>query len=141
MYDNDKYEVWVQDLTDRNLFFNRLLNLKLPESELQSRSNSIIKVAYDRDNHQALPFGYTWNLNDQIAIAPDEAEIVRQVFALNAQGLSAEKIARRFDGTVALNGETVWHPSVIREILKNERAYRSGSLSSDSSLRLPLILT
>ena len=141
MSDTDKYEVWVQDLTDRNLYFNRLLNLKLPEAALQSRPNSIIKVAYDRDNHQTLPFGYTWNLNDQITIAPDEAEIVRQVFALSTQGLSAEKIAKKFDGMLALNGETVWHPSVIREILKNERAYRSGSLSSDSSLRLPLILT
>jgi len=139
--DNDQYEVWVQDLTDRNLYFNRLMNLKLPESALQCRPNPVLKIAYDIDSHPTLPLGYSWNLTDQIVIAPEQAKIVRQVFALSAQGLSADKIAKKFEGTVALNGETTWHPSIIREILKNERAYRSGSLSSDSSLHLPPILT
>src|SRR5215468_5779849 len=113
MDDIVKHEVWVQDLTDRNLYFNRLLNLKLPESALQSRPNSVIKVAYDRDNHQTLPFGYIWILSDQIAIVPDEAELVRQVFALSEQGLSAEKIAKQLAGSQILNGEFVRYPSVI----------------------------
>lgn len=141
MADNESAEVWVQDLADRNLFFNRILNLKLPESALQSRPTRVLKIIYDGDTHPALPFGYAWNADGEVAINPVQADIIRQVFALNEQGLSAEKIAKRFEDAPANYSKIVWHGSVVREILKNERTYRSGLVSSDSSLRLPLILT
>jgi len=135
----EKREVWVQDLTDRNLFYNRILNLKLPEAALEGRPNPVIKITYDREADPALPFGYSWS-NGKSVIVPAHADVVRLVFELNAHGLSAEKIAKKFDSTATLDGEVIWHPSIIRKILKDEQAYREGILSNDSSIKLPPIL-
>src|SRR5258706_5366678 len=140
MHENEKSEVWVQDLADRNLFFNRLLNLKLTESALQSRSSRVLKIMYDTDTHPVLPFGYVWNHNEQVAIDPAQADIIRQIFAWAGQGLFAEKIVKKCESIADSTGEIVWHPSLIRQILKNEQAYRSGVLRSDSSVQLPPIL-
>ena len=140
MADTDKAEVWVQDLTDRNLFFNRLLNLKLPEAALQRRPNPILKIIYDGDIYTVLPFGYIWDGDGHVVIAPVQAGLVRQIFDLSKQGLSIDKIAKKLEGTATLTNETGWHPSIIRTILKNEQAYRGGVLSNDSSVQLPAIL-
>src|ERR1041385_4781201 len=99
MPDNDTPEVWVQDLTDRNLFVNRLLKLKLPEAALKSRRNPILKIMYDEDIYTELPFGYTWNYNGQVVVDPAQADFVRQIFGLSGQGLSIDKIARKLEGT------------------------------------------
>jgi hypothetical protein len=52
------HEIWVQDLTDRNLFHNRRLDLTLPEAALQDRPNPVIKIMYDRTRARELPFAY-----------------------------------------------------------------------------------
>ena len=135
-----KYEIWVQDLTDRNLFYNRIVGLKLPESALQGRPNTVLKIRYDREGPRILPLGYFWQVDDQIAIDPVGADAVRLVFELRGRGISIERIAKRLDGTPHPRGGVVWHASNIREILDNEDTYRSGLLDSDSSLRLPPIL-
>jgi hypothetical protein len=134
------YEIWVQDLTDRNLFCNRIIGLQLPESALQSRAATVIKVMYDREGSRVLPPGYCWEADDQIAVDPAVAETIRLIFELRKGGLSIEKIAKKLDGTPNLDKGVVWHPSSIRQVLDNEETYRSGLLKSDSSLRLPPIL-
>jgi hypothetical protein len=134
-------EIWVQDLADRNLFTNRSLGLKLPESALSDRRNPVIKIMYDRERERALPPGYIWQADGQIAIDPVAAHAVRRVFELRASGLSPERIAKKLDGTLTSQGQTVWHPANIRAILDSEDTYRSGILDDDSSLLLPPILT
>jgi Recombinase len=134
------YEIWVQDLTDRNLFCNRIMGLKLPESGLQGRPATVIKIMYDREGSRALPPGYCWEADDQIAIDTEIADTVRLIFDLRSGGLSIEKIAKKLDGTPNAQRGMVWHPSNIRQVLDNEDTYRSGLLKSDSSLRLPPIL-
>ncbi len=134
------YEIWVQDLTDRNLFCNRSMGLKLPESGLVGRHATVIKIMYDREGSRVLPPGYCWQVDDQIAIDPTVADTVRLIFELRGGGLSIEKIAKKLDGTPNSHRGVVWHPSNIRQVLDNEDTYRNGLLKSDSSLRLPPIL-
>ncbi len=134
------YEIWVQDLTDRNLFCNRIMGLKLQESALQSRPATVIKIMYDREGSRILPPGYCWEADDQIGIDPEAADTVRLIFELRRGGVSIEKIAKKLDGTLNPAKGVVWHPSNIRQVLDNEDTYRSGLLKSDSSLRLPPIL-
>jgi len=136
---NVEYEVWVQDLKDRNVFANRKMGLKLPESALEERPNPVLKIAYDGERASTLPPGYAWNTEGQIVIDQASADIVCQVFELHARGLSAEKIARKLDDPNS-TGRAVWHAWNIREILDNEETYHSGLLKSDSSLHLPPIL-
>jgi recombinase len=134
------YEIWVQDLTDRNLFCNRIMGLKLPESDLQSRPATVIKIMYDREGSRVLPPGYCWEADDHIGIDREVAEVVRLIFELRRGGVSIEKIAKKLDGTPNSDKGVIWHPSNIRQVLDNEETYRSGLLKSDSSLRLPPIL-
>ena len=133
------YEVWVQDLTDRNLFVNRRLALKVPESALKERSSIVLKIVYDGERPSTLPFGYIRDTAGQIGIDPAMADVVCRVFELHAQGLSIEKIAKKIEGKTS-DGNTVWHASNVREILDHEDTYYSGLLESDSSLHLPPIL-
>jgi hypothetical protein len=136
----ERFEIWVQDLTDRNLFNNRIMGLKLPQSALQTRPATVIKIMYDREGSRVLPPGYCWQADDQIAIDPVVAETVCLIFELRGDGLSIEKIAKKLGGTLNAPRGSVWHPSTIRQVLDNEDTYRSGLLKSDSSLRLPPIL-
>ncbi len=135
-----KREIWVQDLADRNLFHNRRMHLKLPEAALRDRPNLVIKIMYDRGNSGVLPFGYFWEVDDQIGIDPAESDAVRFIFELRGRGLSIEKVAKQLNGTPHPHGGGVWYGSQIRKILENESVYRTGLLDGDSSLHLPPIL-
>lgn len=61
--------------------------------------------------------------DDQWAIVPEEAEIVREAFKLHLEGLSLLQIARRFISKKykKANGRMDWTPTAIKNILKNER--------------------
>ena len=133
-------EIWVQDLTDRNLFHNRRLDLTLPEAALQDRTNPVIKIMYDRTRARELPFAYFWTVDEQIGVDPAEGEAVRFIFDLHERGFSAEKIARRLEDTPHPRTGDPWYSSQIRKILADESTYRTGMLDSDSSLHLPPIL-
>jgi hypothetical protein len=136
-------EIWVQDLTDCNLFCNRIMGLKLPEAALQNRPATVIKIMYDRrdSRSRALPPGYTWDADNQIIIDRLVADTVCLIFELRSSGLSIEKIAKKLDGTPTTRSDSVWHTANIRQVLDFEDTYRTGLLKSDSSLRLPPILT
>jgi Recombinase len=135
-----KCEIWVQDLADRNLFHNRSMDVRLPEAALRDRPNTVIKIMYDRGLSRVLPFGYFWEVDDQIGIDPAESDVVRMVFELRGRGFSAEKIAKHLEGAAPPRGGDIWRSSRIREILDNESTYRTGLLRSDSSLHLPPIV-
>ena len=133
-------EIWVQDLADRNLFHNRILDLTWPEASLQDRPNQVIKIMYDRAPAHELPFAYFWAADEQIGVDPVEGDAVRFIFDLHGRGFSAEKIARRLEDTPHPRTGGTWHSGQIRKILADESTYRTGVLGSDSSLHLPSIL-
>jgi hypothetical protein len=132
-------EVWVQDLTDRNMFSNRQLGLRLSETTLQERKHRLVTVMYDRERVVALPFGYTRNEGGEIIIEGTSAAIVIRIFEYRAQGLSEERIAKRLEGLTLASG-IAWTAANVREILRDKEVYKSGIVEDDSSLHLPPIL-
>ncbi len=82
----------------------------------------MLKIMYDREGPRVLPPGYFWYVDNQVAVDPAIADVVRLVFDLRGRGLSIEKIVKKLEGTSNSRGGAVWHPSNIREILDNEDA-------------------
>jgi len=79
--------------------------------------NGIISV-----NHKKF-MGYTKDENDELVIVPEEAEIVRRIFRLYLEGSSYVQIAKILedDGILTVTGKTSWCPSVIDQMLSNEK--------------------
>lgn len=67
------------------------------------------------------PYGYA-NVNGEMVIVPEEAEIVKQIFADCLAGMSANRIARKLseNGIPSRKGGK-WNPGTIHGILKNEK--------------------
>ena len=66
-------------------------------------------------------YGYTIK-NSVFTIIPEEAAVVREIFDLYIAGYGREKIARLLNerGVPSPHG-LLWHPNVVREILRNEK--------------------
>ncbi len=79
--------------------------------------NGIISV-----NHNKF-MGYTKDENGELVIVPEEAEIVRRIFRLYLEGSSYVQIAKILedDGILTVTGKTSWCPSVIDQMLSNEK--------------------
>lgn len=77
------------------------------------------KVYYSYKNF----LGYQRGADGQPEIAPEEAAIVRRIFARYLLGQSAHKIAADLtsDGFKTVRGNDVWSDSVIQRILQNEK--------------------
>ena len=73
-------------------------------------------------NHNKF-LGYTKDKNGELIIVPKEAEVVRQIFRLYLEGKSIVRIAKILeeDGIITVTGLTKWCPTVISEMLSNEK--------------------
>lgn len=87
--------------------------------------NGIISV-----NHNKF-MGYTKDENGELTIVPEEAEIIRRIFRLYLEGSSFVQIAKILeeDGIKTVTGKEEWCPSVIDQMLSNEK-YMGGCPSS-----------
>ena len=67
------------------------------------------------------PFGYA-NINGQMILIPEEAEVVKWIFDQALQGSGCHVIAKALNqkGIVTKKGK-LWHPSTVRDILRNEK--------------------
>ena len=79
--------------------------------------NGIILV-----NHNKF-MGYTKDENGELSIVPEEAEVVRRIFRLYLEGSSFIQIAKILeeDGIKTVTGKEEWCPSVIDQMLSNEK--------------------
>lgn len=79
--------------------------------------NGVISV-----NHTKF-LGYTKDENGELIIVPEEAELVRRIFRLYLEGNSSIKIAKilKADGIKTVTGIDTWQPSVIDQMLRNEK--------------------
>ncbi|EAK9200177.1 recombinase family protein [Listeria monocytogenes] len=79
--------------------------------------NGVISV-----NHTKF-LGYTKDENGELVIVPEEAELVRRIFRLYLEGNSSIKIAKilKADGIKTVTGMDTWQPSVIDQMLRNEK--------------------
>lgn len=73
-------------------------------------------------NHNKF-MGYTKNEKGELAIVPEEAEIVRLVFRLYLEGYSAGKISSYLEekGIKTATGQDKWYDTVIMKMLRNEK--------------------
>lgn len=67
------------------------------------------------------PYGYQ-NVNGEMVIIPEQAEVVKRIFAECLAGEGSYRIAKRLneEGVPSKKGGN-WHSTTIREILKNEK--------------------
>lgn len=79
--------------------------------------NGVISV-----NHNKF-LGYTKDENGELVIVPEEAELVRRIFRLYLEGNSSIKIAKilKAEGIKTVTGIDTWQPSVIDQMLRNEK--------------------
>jgi len=79
--------------------------------------NGVISV-----NHNKF-LGYTKDENGELVIVPEEAELVRRIFRLYLEGNSSIKIAKilKADGIKTVTGMDTWQPSVLDQMLRNEK--------------------
>lgn len=73
-------------------------------------------------NHNKF-MGYTKDKNGDLVIVPEEAEIVRRIFRLFLEGSSYVQIAKilESEGIPTVTGKKEWCPSVIDQMLENEK--------------------
>lgn len=67
------------------------------------------------------PYGYI-NADGKMEVVPEEAEVVRTIFGECINGKGAYLIAKELnDQGITSKRGTVWHPSTIQGVLKNEK--------------------
>lgn len=106
----------------------------LAEEESRSISNNIrwsVKKRFENGNviiNTARFLGYTKNEDGILRIVPDEAIIVRRIYAEFLDGYSLKEIATGLmkDKILSPGGKETWHATTIRSILQNEK-YKGDS--------------
>lgn len=103
--------------------------LGIAQEESRSKSNSIkfgmqqrMKSGKTILNHSQF-LGYTKGEDGVLIIVPEEAEIVRKIFALYLEGNGVRKIKRYLEenGIKTVTGKREWSTSTIDRILSNEK--------------------
>lgn len=67
--------------------------------------------------------GYAKDEEKNLVIVEEEARIVKKIFRLYMEGMSTYKIARQLEteGIKTVTGKSKWYPSVIEQMLGNEK--------------------
>ncbi len=115
------------------------------ESESESMSENIkwgLREIYKKGQAESLPLGKFYGYkqdNRNISIIEEEAVVVRRIYAEYLMGLNCADIAKRLtaEGIPTERGNEVWHDSVIRKILQNEK-YKGDSLFQKSYISDPI---
>ena len=101
----------------------------LDQAESQARSENIkfgirqrMRSGKTVLNHAQF-LGYTKGKDGVLQVVPEEAEIVRKIFALYAQGNGVRKIKRYLEehGIKTVTGKAEWSTSTIDRMLSNEK--------------------
>lgn len=136
-YDSSNYQGGIADI---DINFKNLL-YDLYSKDLSGKVRSALAVRKEKGQYVSAnsPFGYEKDPKDRhaLVIAEDEAEIVRRIFALTAEGHTSTEIAGLLNQTkvktpvefkiekgktnrVPKGEKFLWHSSTICQILKNE---------------------
>jgi len=73
-------------------------------------------------NHNKF-MGYTKDVNGNLVIVPEEADVVKLIFNLYLQGMSCLGIKRELENRKikTVTGNTIWQTTVIDKMLRNEK--------------------
>lgn len=94
----------------------------------------------DGEKGGSLPLGYR-RADGGVQVDPTGAAVVRRIHTLRAARYALASIAGTLnsEGVPTAHGGRCWYPSSVREVLRNESAYR-GARRGDSQTRWPIIL-
>lgn len=110
---------------------------------IAGRTKGALAVKQTRDGEVGgnMPYGYRREPGGGIVVDQSTAAFARRVFVLRRQRLTMRAIAAAMnaDGVPGPKGGT-WWASSVREVLRNERAYKGGKRGG-SEVRWPRILT
>lgn len=99
------------------------------------------RAAQDGERGGRLPFGYRRLPGGAVEVDDDAAAAVRMIYQLRTDGLALRKIAEHLDRAgVATGRGHKWHASSVREVLRNEAAYRGSLRGMSSTHKWPPIL-
>ncbi|MCI8483728.1 MAG: recombinase family protein [Lachnospiraceae bacterium] len=136
-YDSSNYQGGIADIT---INFKNLL-YDLYSKDLSGKVRSALSIRKEKGQYVSAnsPFGYEKDPEDRHAlqIAEDEAEVVRRIFSLTAEGHTSSEIAKLLNETevktpiefkiekgktsrVPKGEKFFWSSSTICQILKNE---------------------
>ena len=110
---------------DSEMFLTLYSAFAQAESESTSQN---VKMGYRAKMKRGEPcgqancFGYIWDKeNKKLVINNDEAKIVKKIFKYYLEGYGSSRIARKLmdEGIPAPGGGIRWHPSPIKDILRN----------------------
>lgn len=115
------------------------------ESESVSMSENIkwgLREAYKRGQAESLPLGKFYGYkqeNRTISVVEEEAKVIRRIYDEYLMGLNSAEIAGKLtaEEIPTERGNSVWHETVIRKILRNEK-YKGDSLFQKSYIVNPL---
>lgn len=115
------------------------------ESESQTMSDNIkwgLREAYKKGQAESLPLGKFYGYkqeNRSISIIEEEAEVICRIYDEYLMGLNRAEIAKKLtaEKIPTERGNSVWHETVIRQILRNEK-YMGDSLFQKSYIVSPL---
>lgn len=91
-----------------------------------------VAEAYKRGQAESLPLGKFYGYkqeNRTISVVEEEAKVIRRIYYEYLMGLNSAEIAGKLtaEEIPTERGNSVWHETVIRKILRNEK-YKGDSL-------------
>jgi Site-specific recombinases, DNA invertase Pin homologs len=95
------------------------------QMESQNHSNNMrisVKIRMEKGDYLSPSVPYGYKLEERtLEIIPEEAEVVRRIFAAYLSGRGKDDIARELNelGIPRTNGKEMWHPSTVAYILNN----------------------
>ncbi len=97
---------------------------------------------YEKGEAGSLPLGKFYGYSQKkrvITINEDEAAVVRRIYTDYISGLTATQIAEKLtaEGVPTERGNNVWHLSVVRKILRNEK-YKGDTLFQKTLIADPI---
>lgn len=115
------------------------------ESESESMSENIkwgVRETYKKGQAESLPLGKFYGYkqeNRTISVIEEEAAVVRRIYDEYLAGLNSAEIAKKLtaEGIRTERGNAVWHETVIRKILRNEK-YMGDSLFQKTYIINPI---
>jgi DNA invertase Pin-like site-specific DNA recombinase len=128
----EKEGIWTFD-SKGELLITIMSSLAQEESRSISENVKWGRRKRFADGQISVPYtrflGYDKGVDGNLVINPEQAKIIRYIYALFLQGLSIHAIAKQLEnnGYKTVTGKSTWHPSSIKYILTNEK-YKGDAL-------------
>jgi site-specific DNA recombinase len=128
----EKENIWTFD-SKGELLITIMSSLAQEESRSISENTKWGRRKRFSDGQVSVPFsrflGYDKGPDGNLVVNPQQAKLVRYIFARFLSGMSVYSLAKHLtdEGYKTVTGKSVWHPSTIAHMLTNEK-YKGDAL-------------